>query len=113
MDQNQIFLVEDDADLRGSYIHLLKSLGNVVTFANAAEFLKHLKDHPGQRPDLVITDLSMPKMTGVEMVAAAAALGVRFPVILISGMVTKDSAIQAMNSGFCMILEKPVKSSHL
>lgn len=108
-----IYLVEDDADVRSSYEYLLKSVGNVVSFASPAQFLKHLDSDPCDKPDLVVTDLSMPKMTGVEMIMAAASKGYRFSSILVSGHVNKDSAIKAVNNGICKILEKPVDSDTL
>lgn len=109
-----IYLVEDDEDLRASYQVLLSSFGNVLGFGDATEFLNLLEmTHNSKLPDLVITDLSMPGMCGVEMMSRVAKAGLKIPTILLSGMVDKDSAIEAMNSGFCLILEKPVSAKDL
>lgn len=113
MQKNVVVLVEDDADVRSSYALILEPLGQLMCFESAALFLKSLDSHPKRKPDLIVTDLSMPKVTGVEMLAAARNKGIDCPALMISGHVKKESAVDAVNVGVCMILEKPVGSEEI
>lgn len=111
MERNLIAIVEDDESLRESLALMLKATANVISFASAIEFLDYLF-LKGAPPDLLITDFSMPKMSGIEMIARADEKGFRFPSILISGYLNKSLAIEAVNRGICVILEKPIDTEH-
>lgn len=108
MNGNLVVLVEDDEDVRSSYSLILEPLGKLISFDSGSHFLTHLEKHPKMRPDLIVTDFSMPRMSGVQMVAAARLKGVNCPALLVSGHVDKETAIDAVNSSICTILEKPV-----
>lgn len=63
--------------------------------------------------DLVITDLRMPKMNGMEILQAVKAVSPSMPVILITAYSTVDSAIQAMKLGASDYVAKPFKNDEL
>jgi signal transduction histidine kinase/FixJ family two-component response regulator len=79
-----ILVVDDDALIASSTAYLLEDLGHEVieadSGANALEVLKN-----GQKVDLLITDYSMPKMTGVQLAVAARELRPNLPVLLATG----------------------------
>lgn len=109
-----IVLVDDEAEILDLHRIRLNSLGcDFLTFSNPEGFISYLNQHPDFNPDLVISDFMMPGMTGVEMIQKAYAVRNYFPSILLSGFVDKDKAIQATNSGFWNILEKPVAKETL
>lgn len=62
---NTILLVDDDPDLVEIYTELLEQLGFSVT--SAADGQEALMLTPGLQPDLIITDVSMPRMNGLEL----------------------------------------------
>ena len=65
--RHQVLIVEDDASVRNSLALLLKASGyEVSTAANGSEALKSLKNG---RPAVVLTDLNMPVMSGVELLS--------------------------------------------
>jgi two-component system NtrC family response regulator len=76
----------------------------VVTFNNPAEALKAV---PGSDVDVVITDLQMPEMTGVQLLQALRAGGQNVPVLVITAHGTIASAVEAMRLGAYDYLTKP------
>lgn len=79
-----ILVVDDDALIATSTAYLIEDLGHEVieadSGAGALEILKR-----GQKVDLLITDYSMPKMTGVQLASAARELRPNLPVLLATG----------------------------
>lgn len=66
-----ILAVDDTHSLRRMLVSCLKGAGHtVIEAADGAEALKELRAH---RPDMVITDLNMPVMDGLDFIAAARA----------------------------------------
>lgn len=63
--------------------------------------------------DLVITDLRMPKISGMEILQAVKAVSPAVPVILITAYSTVDSAVQAMKLGAADYVAKPFKNDEL
>jgi len=59
--------------------------------------------------DLLITDLQMPGMSGLQVIEAARRLNATIPVIIITGFSTEESAIEAVNLGVTGYLTKPFK----
>ncbi len=80
----RILFVDDDALIAMSSVDMLEDLGHVVTSTfSALEALKILRTNP--EFDLLITDYSMPKMTGGELAAAARALYPKLPILIATG----------------------------
>ncbi len=79
-----ILLVDDDALISNSTAHLLEDLGHEVIEANSgASALDVLKT--GRKIDLLITDYSMPKMTGMQLASAARELRPDLPIVMATG----------------------------
>jgi DNA-binding NtrC family response regulator len=104
----RVLLVDDDDLLRGSIVRTLTRY-EVVTAADGQRALDLLRS--AARFDLVVTDLSMPKVNGLEVVRAAA--GIHVPTIMISGTATVDTAVEAMRLGVVNFITKPFKSEGL
>ena len=79
-----ILLVDDDALISDSTAYLLEDLGHEVieadSGANALEVLRS-----GKKVDLLITDYSMPKMTGMQLAHAARELRPDLPIVIATG----------------------------
>ncbi|MBP0590324.1 response regulator [Paraburkholderia sp. LEh10] len=79
-----ILVVDDDALIATSTAYLLEDLGHDVIEANSgAKALEILRE--GHKVDLLITDYSMPKMTGVQLADAARELRPGLPILLATG----------------------------
>ncbi len=98
----KIAIVEDDINMRKS---LEISMGDykeyeIVTFKNAVDALKKLDD----TFDLIITDINMPKMDGIEFIKE---LNGKYQVIIMTGNATLNRAIESIHLGVKDFLLKP------
>jgi PAS domain S-box-containing protein len=82
--QSRVLVVDDDVLIAMSTAAMVEDLGHTVIEANSGkEALDLLRD--GAEIDLMITDFSMPKMSGAELIQEARALRADLPIILASG----------------------------
>lgn len=65
------------------------------------------------RPDVVISDIRMPGVTGVEILSAAREADAETPVILMTAQATLQSAVQAVNEGAFYYVQKPFRNDEL
>lgn len=101
----KILIVEDDEQTRFLYSVKLKDYQIEKARNGEDGFEKYLSF----KPDIILTDLSMPKMDGTEMVAKIREQGDKIPVIVITGADNKSSenAKKARDAGANAVLQKP------
>lgn len=100
-----VFVVDDDQAVRKSLDMLIRSVGLAVeTFASAHEFLER---HRPDRPGCLVLDVRMPAMSGLELQRHLKEMGVRVPIIIITGHGDVSIAVRAMKDGAVEFLEKP------
>ncbi len=105
----RILLVEDDAPLAVVEKELLEELGYKVTsIKSGVEALEIIKTVP-DRFDIIITDFTMPKMTGVQLTKKIRAAGATYPVILCTGYGEVISDPEAKELGIGDIIKKPIE----
>ncbi|MBY8976904.1 sigma-54-dependent Fis family transcriptional regulator [Rhodobacteraceae bacterium NNCM2] len=110
MTKRHVFIVDDDMEMRNSLVDLLETAGwQATAFPRAAEALKHL---PALLPDVILSDVRMPGMTGLEMLETLAGADVP-PVVLISAHGDIPMAVAAMRSGAYSFVEKPYEPRRL
>lgn len=106
MENKTILIVEDDLKVGESLNLLLKKKGyNTFLASNGKEALNLFRR---EIIDLVITDLVMPKMDGIELLETIKALKPVTEVIVISAQGTIEKAVQAMKLGAFDFIEKPI-----
>ncbi len=106
MDKKVILVVEDDSKVGESIRLLLKKRGyNTLLASNGKEALSIFRQ---EAVDLVITDLVMPKMDGIELLGEVKHLRPETEVIVISAQGTIEKAVQAMKLGAFDFIEKPI-----
>ncbi len=112
-EQNEIrILVVDDEEInRDNIAHVLAKDGYVVeTAADGEDALTRIRQ---SRFDLIITDLKMGNVDGVQMMETAKELLPEAEVIIITGYATVNSAVDAMAKGAFYYLPKPIKLNEL
>ena len=106
-----IFLIEDDSSQRKSIESLLVFKGFIVqSFKNANDFLSY---HDITRPSILISDMRLPDLSGVELYKALINQGENIPIIFISGESSVQQGIDAMKQGAIEFLVKPFNINDL
>ena len=102
----RVLIVDDDAGTRAALKGLLETQGYSVDQAgDGAAALERLVDLP---PDLIVTDLDMPAMNGMQLLSALRERGHDLPVIVATSAAELSSAVEAMRAGATDYLTKPV-----
>ncbi len=110
--RHSILLVDDNSDMRQYLARLLRQEFLIETAADGAEGLARIRAH---RPDLVLSDVMMPVMNGIEMLAAIRrdpAL-TSLPVILLSARAEEEAEFEALQSGADDYIIKPFSAREL
>jgi two-component system, response regulator len=101
-----ILVVEDETVFRTVVAGFLSSIGATVHQAsNGLEALDHLSV---QSPDLILCDLAMPKMGGIEFVERLLIQGVKIPVLVVSGTDKMTDIAKVLRLGVKDVLLKPI-----
>ena len=106
-----LLIVEDDVFTRTSMTAYLTAEGYSVN--KAGNGLEALEGIESSQPDLVITDLRMPEMGGLELLKKLKDAYPQLPVIIISGEGTMGSVIEALQLGARDYLQKPIQDMGL
>ncbi|AOW12916.1 hypothetical protein LPB72_18230 [Hydrogenophaga crassostreae] len=109
----RLLFVDDDQLVRHAWGALLERLGWVVTRARDGEegwSLFQQSQHPW---DLVLTDLSMPKLDGIGLAQRIRATRSPPPIVLMSGNVSIEDAAHLTQTDFAAVLHKPVDADQL
>jgi len=106
-----VYIVDDDAEVLEYVRWVLEKAGWATrTFADAPAFLAAYAD---EGPGCIVTDLSMPGMSGLDLQGELAARGVSLPLIMMSAQGAIETAVQAMRDGAVDFLEKPFAPERL
>ncbi len=106
-----VLVVDDKEMMRDSVGSTLTRAGYSVTTAPDARTA--LKELAIKRPDAIVTDLNMPGMSGVELVAEVAKIDDQIPTILMTAYGTVETAVQAMKNGAYDYITKPFEGDEL
>ncbi|MDF3868151.1 SpoIIE family protein phosphatase [Pseudomonas denitrificans (nom. rej.)] len=102
-----LLIIDDDDVVRESLAAYLEDSGFKVT--QATNGLEGLKVFEHELPDLVICDLRMPQMDGLELIRRVTEMAVETPVIVLSGAGVMSDAVEALRLGAADYLIKPLE----
>jgi len=109
----RILFLDDEVSLTSVVQKMLRRLDYQVTTSNSGEEgIRWIHANPAQF-DLVITDLTMPEIDGLEVARQLHAIRPELPVILMSGYSVSVAADSLRDAGICELLQKPVSLSAL
>jgi DNA-binding NtrC family response regulator len=109
-----ILIVEDDEKISGSLVLRLREAGHgALAMGSAEAALEWLRDRTNVAPDLMLVDVRLPGMSGIELLRSLAADGPLMPVIVISGEAAMSETIEAIRLGVHDFLDKPFTRERL
>ncbi|MDE2120300.1 MAG: sigma-54-dependent Fis family transcriptional regulator [Betaproteobacteria bacterium] len=110
--ESRVLIVEDDPEVRHGIAQALDlaGLGAVLPLPDAEQALRAVE--PGMRA-VVVTDVRLPGIDGLQLLVRLKALDPALPVIVITGHGDVQTAVEAMRAGAADFLEKPFSSERL
>lgn len=105
MPMTSVLIVDDERSMRDFLKILLEKEGHKVTIAESGT--KALTILDSQQVDVIISDIRMPGMTGIELLETVKELSPDLPVILITAFASPDDAVLAMKNGAFDYITKP------
>lgn len=109
----RILFVDDEAPIAIAMKSILENLGYHVTcFARGADALEFIKTNPGAA-DLIVTDYSMPELSGLAIAEKLKEAGIAIPIILTSGYIHQEMENAARQIGIEEIIGKPMNAYQL
>jgi DNA-binding NtrC family response regulator len=109
--RSRVLIVDDEKDICDIVFSLLEKEGFAPIVAHDGETALEMIRRG--MPDLVISDVRMPKMDGMELLRRSKSLAANLPVIIITGWGGIEGAVQAMKQGAYDYLAKPLRRSEL
>jgi len=102
----KILLIDDEASIRMALKEILEYESHTVIESPDAQAA--LKAVGQETFDLIISDIKMPKMDGLEFLSKVKEMGVECPVVMITGHGTIDTAVESIKKGAFDFIQKPL-----
>ena len=103
----KILIIEDEAAIRRVLVKILSEENSAYQVTQAQDGLEGIEKIRDEDFDLVLCDIKMPKMDGVEVLQAAKKIKPETPMVMISGHGDLDTAVQTMRLGAFDYISKP------
>jgi ATP-dependent Lon protease len=108
---SQVLVVDDEEIARTNLEYIMRKEGyQVATAANGMEALDKVRD---QEFDVVLTDLKMEKMDGIQLLESVKQINPHTEIVMVTGYATVSSAVDALKKGAAHYLSKPIKLDEL
>ena len=109
--QGYAYVVDDEPLIVELVSEILEGMNvRVRSFLDGEEVLKAIDD---DHPDIILSDIKMPKVDGLTMLKKLDESGLKIPIIFISGFVTKDAVLAGLKSGARYFIEKPLDDKRI
>ncbi len=110
-DKPSILIIDDESGILDSLRILLKNEGFVPHVALGGQ--QGIQQMNSVAPDVVLSDVRMPTVSGLDVLNAAREYDPDLPVVLMTAQATLQSAIQAVNQGAFYYIQKPFRNDEL
>ncbi len=107
----RLLIIDDEENMRHMLSLLTGKAGYAVTLAENGE--EGLATLAGQEVDLILCDLKMPKLNGLEFLAKVKEMGGDAPIIMMSAYAAIEDAVEAMKGGAYDFITKPFKADEV
>ena len=107
-----ILLVDDEPHIRKYVSLILRQLGS-PTIIEASNGEEAVAIYQRDRPDLVLLDVSMPRMDGIQTLKALKAINPACAVIMLTSMVNRETIEQAVEAGALNYIRKDIPKSEI
>ncbi len=104
---SKILVIEDESSIRRVLVKILSEENDTYKVSEAEDGLKGIEAIKDNDYDLVLCDIKMPKMDGVDVLEAATKIKPEIPFIMISGHGDLDTAVNTMRMGAFDYISKP------
>jgi DNA-binding response OmpR family regulator len=110
---NSLVIVEDDVYMQNLLSHYLEEEYNVHVFDNGLDAYAYLQE--GNIPDIIIADLNIPKLSGLELIMQVKASGFfsSIPIMVLSGEESTEKRIKCLEAGADDYVVKPFNPREL
>jgi ATP-dependent Lon protease len=108
---SQVLVVDDEEIARTNLEYILRKEGHRVS--TAASGMEALKKVRAQEFDIVLTDLKMEKMDGIQLLESVKQIAPHTEIVMVTGYATVSSAVDALKKGAAHYLSKPIKLDEL
>ena len=107
----KILYCEDNKDLTVTFSLLLKEVTNNIIYAK--DGIEGLELYKKEKPDIIITDINMPRKDGIEMIKDIRKLDSQIPIGIITAQEDQSNLVSAIELGVKRFLFKPVRKKTL
>lgn len=111
MSNERILIVDDEPLTRKSLYEILRFEGYSVSAASSAKEALILVEK--ERPNIIITDLKMPEMDGLELLREVKKMSFKVSVVIMTGFGSIETAVEAMKEGAFDYITKPIVDSEI
>jgi DNA-binding NarL/FixJ family response regulator len=111
--QSRLVLVEDQAEIREELLHLLESFAEFTCVCACASGEEALKQIPALRPDMILMDIMLPQMSGIECTARIKRLLPDTRILILTSSDDEDLIFPALEAGADGYLLKDVEPATL
>ena len=108
-DKIKVLIVDDSALMRSLISKIVESRDDMTVVGKAMNGVFALQKIPTLKPDIIILDLEMPEMNGIDFLKEKKRLGFNIPVIILSSIATKGAKVtfEALSAGASDFITKP------
>lgn len=109
----KVVIVDDEWDVRTSLRGIIEKYGfEAYDFENGKEAIKYILEQ-NDEVDVILTDIIMPEMDGLELLDTAQAINIEIPVILMTAFAEFDVTVEAIKKGAFDFIIKPYEHEYI